>query len=275
MSSLLFQSQNVPPVSNKVILYPYIFLRNNGGIRIGLCCDEPAPEDDVAVVRFSHPEYPESFDTTVRIRKGMRETTITGSIQENLIWIPTLRLYRDAELRIVSCGTDSYRFGPKRPCPSVTFDLNLGIEMASEEYWYGSISPFEAGSIELEPTNMLFSSTDLSDVESLSGPQSSYSYYNTVKISRAAALAQLSPELNLKSHFGSLIQGVKCRGNMRYTLAADVTRDLLVDDSAEIFSDTTSQLLKVFGAPDLGEYIHAGVSVFTIDIKAENIVINN
>lgn len=281
MSSLLFHAQNKPGgPPPKVVVHPYIYSRTASTITIGVYCESPAPENDTATgdITFTHlgignnPPLIDMRRFQVPIIKGLRDSGSRAVITTGASYLSTTDLYTNTPIGIGAFGTNLYEAGAKDVCPTMLFNVGFHVDLSSSSQLPKGkyFNPFSAGHLSLDPSNVLFESSDVGDVSGLIGPQSSYAATKSVEISRAAALQVLSSKLNLLSDFTVNTNLLSYDGYAQYLLRADGINEQL-QSATNGFSHMKPGFTTTFGSPLLGDYIHMGVSIFDLQIYAEEI----
>lgn len=280
MSSILFQAQNQSQnrKSSRVTVHPYIYSRTSLTVTIGVYCDEPAPVDADAVVIFTHPDLSFPQEVYVPIRKGMLDSGIrTTKPLLQPIPVTTMRFYRYAEpyidaFEINGVEVDYFEAGEKGLCPTMTFNLTLRAALAPGEILLDKyINPFHFGYINLDPVDEL-SNSELDILSPLAGSMTSNSYVKSVEINRAEVLQSAPSVLSVLVSYSPATDLSSFYATPRCILKADTNGEVLFDDYGPGIYEKSRLLRMQFGNPQFGNYIHAGVSIFDVEIAVVDIV---
>lgn len=272
MGSLFFQSHNLPlGVKPKVTVHPYIYSRTTTEVTVGVYCEEPAPVSDTATVRMQFPGS-SVYPFQVPITKGLRDSGLRATIKIDTSGVQTRVLYKNFLVISMTFGSAEYQAGARSVCPTLTFNLSIYMDISSgSQVPVGKyLNPFGSGTVMLDPSDLLFESSDLDDIPPLTSKVGSCVAHKAVEISRARALLVPTTNLNTRMDFYAETNLINYNGYFQYLLKADLTEEKIGAVYGG-FGNALPNLNKTFGSPTLGEYIHAGVSVFHIDAIAEEI----
>lgn len=263
--SLFFRSQNRPHgASPRVVVHPYLYTRTGTNIQVGVYCEEPAPETAAAIVEVRYATT--SRFVRVPITKGMRDSGQRATAGITTSSTATVDFYKSTTVTVRGIENSVlFEPGPQDLCPTLLFRIHLSasssvtIPLAGNEYYDG----FDGGNVMLRPITPLLESSSVSGVCVLRAGQDTASFDAEVEIARASTLLQSNSVLAISAESQPSYTPAMCTWFHASHLKADALAEVV---ETKYNYDSPSFFSVSLGAPTLGEYIKAGVSVFDVEL---------